>query len=409
MITVRKTFFWLHLIAGAVAGLVVLTMSVTGVLLTYERQILARADRGYEIRQPAGAARLAPSEVIAKEAAAARGYPATITIRAAASEPVQLGYGQDSVYVNPYTGAILGEGSTKAREFFRVVRNWHRWLAAEGESRETARTVTGASNLAFLFLVASGFYLLWPRQWTKQHLRAISWFRVGLSGRGRDFNWHNVIGLWCAPPLFIIVLGGVVISYPWASNLVYELTGSPAPATKGGKKGGIAGKKGGGRPARNAGGGGNAPGSGAPDYSAMDRYFSQAQTKVPGWQSINLRIPETDRAALVFTIDSGDGGQPQKRSTLTLDQRTGETREWTTFADGSSGQRLRSWLRFTHTGEYYGIVGQTVAGVASAGATVLVWTGIAMALRRFDSWRKRRRVRQNLAEEPAIARVGGME
>jgi uncharacterized iron-regulated membrane protein len=407
MIVIRKTFFWLHLVAGAIAGLIVLAMSVSGVLLTYERQILASADRSYEIRRPFGATRLAPSEVIAKEAVAARGYPATITIRAKSSEPVQLGYGQESVYVNPYTGAILGEGSPKAREFFRVVRNWHRWLAAEGEARDTARAVTGASNLAFLFLVASGFYLWWPRQWNKQHLRAISWFRGGLSGRGRDFNWHNVIGLWCAPSLFVIVLGGVVISYPWASNLVYQLTGSPAPATKGGKKGGIAGKKGRGRGVRNAAGGANAAESGPPDFSAMDRYWPAAEAKIPGWRSISLRIPESDRAALIFTIVSGDGGQPQKRSTLTLDQRSGETRDWTTFADASAGQRLRSWLRFTHTGEYYGMVGQTVAGVASAGAIVLVWTGIAMALRRLDAWRKRR-VRQAIVEHPATARAGGV-
>ena len=40
----RKILFWTHLIAGCIAGAVVLTMSVTGVLLTYERQILAKAD-----------------------------------------------------------------------------------------------------------------------------------------------------------------------------------------------------------------------------------------------------------------------------------------------------------------------------------------------------------------------------
>ena len=34
-------------------------------------------------------------------------------------------------------------------------------------------------------------------------------------------------------------------------------------------------------------------------------------------------------------------------------------------------ERVRSWLRFAHTGEvYYGFVRQTVAGVASAGAMV---------------------------------------
>ena len=42
--TLRTLIFWPHLIAGVVAGAVVLTMSVTGVLLTYERQLNAWSD-----------------------------------------------------------------------------------------------------------------------------------------------------------------------------------------------------------------------------------------------------------------------------------------------------------------------------------------------------------------------------
>ena len=57
------------------------------------------------------------------------------------------------------------------------------------------------------------------------------------------------------------------------------------------------------------------------------------------------------------------------------------------------------WSRFVHTGEYYGIVGQTVAGVASAAGVMLVWTGVSLALRRFAAWNVRRRKRRVLQEE----------
>ena len=40
--------------------------------------------------------------------------------------------------------------------------------------------------------------------------------------------------------------------------------------------------------------------------------------------------------------------------------------------------------------EYYGLVGQTVAGIASAGAVVLVVTGLSLALRCAAGWRARR-------------------
>ena len=40
----RNILFWLHLIAGIAAGVFILLMSITGVALTYERQMLERAD-----------------------------------------------------------------------------------------------------------------------------------------------------------------------------------------------------------------------------------------------------------------------------------------------------------------------------------------------------------------------------
>jgi hypothetical protein len=50
------------------------------------------------------------------------------------------------------------------------------------------------------------------------------------------------------------------------------------------------------------------------------------------------------------------------------------------------------WLRFAYTGEVYGLTGQTVAGVVTGGAVVLVWTGIALASRRLLATCKRSRV-----------------
>ena len=46
MKTFRSILFWMHLAAGAFAGVVVLIMSVTGVALTYEKQMIEWADRG---------------------------------------------------------------------------------------------------------------------------------------------------------------------------------------------------------------------------------------------------------------------------------------------------------------------------------------------------------------------------
>lgn len=93
---------------------------------------------------------------------------------------------------------------------------------------------------------------------------------------------------------------------------------------------------------------------------------------------------------MVFAIDKGDGGQPQHRATLTLERATASVVAFESFSDQSLGRRLRSISRFAHTGEVLGVPGQTIAGVVTGGAVVLVWTGIALTLRRFRAWVGRR-------------------
>jgi uncharacterized iron-regulated membrane protein len=109
-----------------------------------------------------------------------------------------------------------------------------------------------------------------------------------------------------------------------------------------------------------------------------------------------MRLPTSADAPVTFTIDRGDGGQPHLRAQLTLDRKSGEVVRWEPFSSYTTGRKLRSFLRFAHTGEAAGIVGQTVAGLASAGGAVLVWTGLALALRRWRAWRARRRYEESV-------------
>ncbi|HKG15702.1 MAG TPA: PepSY-associated TM helix domain-containing protein [Pyrinomonadaceae bacterium] len=388
----RKVIFWCHLIAGVAAGVVILIMSVTGVVLTYERQIQRWADvRGYNVARPAADAARLPVEALLSKAQEAQGAaPSGVTLYGDAASPASVAFpGGRILYVNPYTGEALGEGSPRVRAFFRSVTDWHRWLGASGEGRDAARAVTGAANLIFLFIVASGFYLWWPRKWTRKSLRAVTWFRRGQGGKARDFNWHNVIGFWSAVPLFVVVLSGVVISYTWASNLVYKLAGEEPPAQPQ-------------RGAPPAGGPGAQQQPQGANTSAplegLDNLLVKAERQVEGWRSITLQLPSKPDAPVTFAIDRGNGGQPQLRSQLALNRATGEVVRWEPASNNTAGRRMRSWLRFAHTGEVYGLVGQTIAGLVSLGGAFLVYTGLSLAWRRLYSW-KGRRSRERLAEE----------
>ena len=385
----RKIVFWCHLPVGVLAGIVILIMSVTGVLLAYEKQITSWADtRGYRSGPPTPETRHLPIETLIAKAREARGgNPTAITLKSDAAAPAEIAFGREaSLFVNPYSGQILGEGSQRVRSFFRAVTDWHRWLGAKGDNRNVARAITGACNLGFLFLVASGFYLWWPRNLNWKAVRNVVWFRRGLPGKARDFNWHNTIGFWCAPALFIIVISAVVISYTWAGNLVYRIVGETPPAPRA-----------------------NQQPQGPPSQDAATELNSGwlvAEQQVNDWRTISLQLPTSASAPLSFNIDSGTGGQPQKRGQLVLDRKTGAVTRWEPFSSYTRGRQLRSILRFAHTGEVAGILGQTIAGIVTLGGAVLAFTGLALAFRRFYAWvSKRAGKRAILSRTPIETRI----
>jgi len=376
----RTLIFWPHLCAGVTAGIVILVMSVTGVLLTYERQLIAWSDSQYRSTVPAQGGDRLPVETLLQTIRSEHPDVAVnaITVGSAPDAAVTVAVPQRTLYFDAYSGRLLGEGSQGMRRFMSETRAWHRWLAVEGEGRPVARFITGWSNFIFLFIVVSGFYLWFPRKWTWNHVRSVLLFNRTTTSKARDFNWHNVIGVWSAIPLFIVVLSALPISFPWANAMVYRAVGEEPPVQRGREGGAARGREG---------AGGAREGT---SVEGLNNLWSRAEQQVEGWRTINVRVPESNRAPVVFAIDKGDGGQPQLRSTLTLDRATGEVVTFEAFDDQSLGRRLRSISRFAHTGEVLGIPGQTIAGLATAGSVVLVWTGLALAWRRWRAWMKRR-------------------
>jgi uncharacterized iron-regulated membrane protein len=384
---VRSTIFWIHLVCGVVVGLVVLMMSVTGVILTYERQMLAWAERATFPAAAPGAQRLTLEELV--EAAKLRRpefTPSTIMVRNEPDAPVTLGAGRgSSLLADPYSGEVRDPGAQGLRSFFSAVTGWHRWFNATGENRAVARAITGASNLGFLFLILSGLYLWLPRIFKWAAFKARLLFNAkATTAKARDFNWHHVFGIWSAIPLVVIVATATVFYYPWANDLVYLSVGEQPPRAAGG-----------------GGGGGRGPAPFEPpasvqDGTAIDRLGYDgllARAAEQGdWRTLTLNIP-TDAAAQTVRIgiDQGNGGQPYLRHTLTLDASSGAVAAWAPFSSQTTGQQARSWIRFLHTGEALGLVGQTIAGLVSFTSILMVWTGFALAYRRLVQPLLRRR------------------
>lgn len=376
MKALRKILFWLHLVAGVVGGIVIFIMCVTGAALSFEKNILENIEHDQR-RVPGNSeqsARLSPSEILTKVIAAkAEAKPSSYASLGDPLAAVTVGLGREGqVFVDPYTGNITGEGNKNARAFFGFLTDLHRWIALSGDGRPIGKAITGACNLMFLLLAISGIYIWFPRKLTWQHLRPRTWFRRNRSGKARDFNWHTTIGFWTSLVLIVLTITATVISYQWAGNLIFTITGDEPPKQSASL-------------AQNP-----PPKTQTPFVipDNVDALWAAAEKRVPGWKSISMRFPITNEA--VFTIDEGTSLIIFGRASLTLDAATAETVKWEPYAEKTSASQVRSWMRFTHTGESFGIVGQFIGFIACIGGAFLVYTGSALSLRRFASYLRRR-------------------
>jgi len=232
---IRSILFWTHLSLGVVAGLLILFLSITGVLLTYEHQIIDTFGKTETVAVPQGDGQLTVDEMAAVARQRSKGAMVMLLNyenRDAAPVVVHpIGQGDlHELTLNPYTGQDFTGASAGVKSFFETIVGWHRWLGAQGNARGMGRMITGAANLMFAFLLITGIYLWWPRVWKWVLLRPKILLRRNPGpGKARDYNWHHVFSCWAVVPLVLIIGSGVIISYPWANSLFYRAYGAPAP------------------------------------------------------------------------------------------------------------------------------------------------------------------------------------
>jgi uncharacterized iron-regulated membrane protein len=374
----RKIIFWIHLTCGVIAGIFIFLMCVTGALLSFQANILKYVESDMRnVAPPENAQKLSAREIIGKTLEAKpNAKPSGITLQNDTNSAAVVALGREGqVFVNPYTGEITGEGAKGWRSSFRAIEDFHRWLSLSGDARPIGKAVNDACNLAFLFLAISGVYIWFPRRFAWQNFKSVLWFRRGLKGKARDFNWHNTIGFWTSLVLIILTITAVVMSYQWANNLLYSITGNEPPQQQQ-----------------------QAPNPQGEQPFALPENINEVWTKAENyttWKSIALRLPIAKDAA-VFTIDEGKYWNMFGRSTLTIDTKTAEVAKWESYGEQNVGRQLRSWVRFTHTGETGGIVGQIIGFLACMGGAFLVYTGLSLALRRFSNWRKKSEAREEI-------------
>lgn len=431
MMMLRKLLFWVHLVVGIVSALVILSLCLSGALIAFEKEIIHVAETGdHAASLTSERTPLALDDILMRSELHSSGRRlSSVTVSAKPGAPVVLSYGRgETVLLDRYTGALLEPSASKVRRAMRWLTGWHRWLGRDESTRAAGKAITGAANIGFFFLIVSGLVLWLPRSWSLDSWRSACSLRWRVRGKSRDWNWHTVGGFWSSPVLLVLTLTGMVLSYRWAGDFLSRAFGSSANSAMLRPEGGV-----------------------PPLVQAPERlpkpltYTSLAalvQERLPAWEQMTFRMGNSERSEQTGKSEGGLGRVlnhtpkergdrsdpslirassaekpsrlgdaenashadnvravsvsvreravlPQYGSTqLWMDPYTGVVLKQEGYADYDAGRRLRMWLRFLHTGEALGLPGKTIAALASLFGAVLVWTGLALAWRRFCSRRR---------------------
>lgn len=390
MKSLRKIIFWCHLSVGVIAGLLILFMAATGTLIAFEKQIVDFSEKGMRrVSAPPNTEPLSLETLIEKvKEAKPKAKLSGVAVQSDPALATTINLGRDGIlFVNPYTGELLGEGAKNLRAFFKTTTELHRWLALQGKNRDIGKTVTGVGSICFFFLVLSGLFIWLPRGWARQQIKAVTVFKFGLKGHARNFNWHTTIGFWASSIILIVTLTGIIMSFDWASNLLYTVTQTERPERP--------------KPSNNQ--AAKANNSDKPKLEGdankakpepqqevpvevlnnLGTFYLEAKKQAPAnWKTMNLRFPTDAKTPVRIFINEGNYWQ---NSQLSFEQKTAQLISYEPYTSLNLGRKLNSLAHPVHTGEVLGLVGQIVVFFAAIGTGFLIFTGFALAYRRAKS------------------------
>lgn len=367
----RRILFWLHLATGLTLGTVIGFLAITGCILAFAPQVTDWAERHARPSSHSEAC-VVPSQILQATSTLGYGQPVSWTSFSDRNRPAEIAFPHGRLLlVDGCDGRVLDANAGRLRGFFDQVHDLHRYVAFVGTRNETLRSVKNACVVGFLFLLVSGLMLWLPRQWTWKHTRVGLVPRWRGFGRASEWSLHTVVGFWLFLPLVVIVSTGLIMAYAWANGLLYRVAGEPLPQV---------------RAEREAKTVEVLP---VERYAELDKLIAKAATTDPAWFSLTLRIPPAKGKEVTLSLDEGDGGDPRTKSQITLLRKTGDVTKQQRYMDNSRARRWRLLAHFIHTGELFGLLGQSAAFLTSAGTLLLVITGFSLSIRRWLGWRSR--------------------
>lgn len=380
----KNIWFKLHLILGLSAGFILLIVGFTGAMLSFEKEILnlINKDTFKVVAQEQG--KLSTKELLEKfQEQKPQSKINSITFSSSNDNSSMInvaGSGENArkgvtYYVNPYTAEILPEVS--GQFFFKTVESIHRRLLLD----DFGKQVVGISVICLLFLMFSGIYIYYPRL-KKSFSQSL---KLNFQSKGRFFlsNLHSVIGMWVIPFYLVASLTGLYWSYEWFNNSLHQITGVEKPKKQHMQHSQEQNKPQGDMKQKEPRAEMNAPQMtekiSFDDVSlAVDTFNTLIENK---YSTATLRFPQKG-TVYSFSYIALDASHERAKNTLEFDIKTKEISKHDKFEDKTLLQQLMGSILPLHTGEYFGVVGQTLMFLASFMMPLFAVTGLMLYIKR---------------------------
>jgi uncharacterized iron-regulated membrane protein len=124
------------------------------------------------------------------------------------------------IYVNPYSGEVLGIKDLK-KDWIYNTRMLHQYFLL---TYEVGHLIVGVSTLLVLILTVTGLFLWFPRK--LKNLKQRLTFKWSARWRRLNFDIHQVGGFYLHGLIFILAVTGLVWTFDWWTNGIYRLLGN---------------------------------------------------------------------------------------------------------------------------------------------------------------------------------------
>ena len=366
----RKLSKTLHQILSIVVGIFISIICFSGAMLIFENELTEwQNPHLYNVTPLESGARPLTSllpEILATQPQGAEITYVDIKDNPSKSYTIDIDLGDDeskTVFVNQYTGKILGEAPDDIA-FFTVMYRLHRFLLQsrpQGDGIFWGKRIVGISTIIFVFIIITGIVVWVPR-------RGRSWgnrFKISVK-HGWHRLWYDLHvagGIYVALLLLVMALTGLTWAFPWYRTAFYGILAPESNELSTTENNSL-------------------------NIAANEPTDTTTLTQFAVWQRVYDAVKQrSNYVEISINPDEvrariSDCGNRRASDYYKFETATGAITSAELYENASNNSKLRGWVYSLHTGSWGGFWVRLIYFIAAMFGATLPLTGYYLWIRR---------------------------